>query len=431
MSRRREIRRFALAPLLLAALLSLFAANARAVPIQPTEIEQYLLELINRARANPTGEAARYGIDLNESPPGVNLNISPTPKQPMAFNFYLNDATDKHGQWMLDNDLFQHAGAGGSQPSQRGTAAGYSLGTTWAYGENLGWKGTTGSAPDLQDYVDQLHEGLFVDTPIADRGHRVNMLKDNYKEAGISVLTGLFAEGGRNYQSVMLTNDFAFTGTQSFLTGVVFDDFDGTQFYSPIGEGISDIRVLARSTTSGQLFQTTTFATGGYTLPLPAGTYDVFFSGGDLPTTEFAGIPIGTQNVKLDVISGNQHWNLWNVFDPFDVDSNGTTELADLLPLIDDLNRYGQRSLVAPPVGRPSLFVDVSRNHFADLEDVLLLVDALNRTAPAGLTSQGVLASFESSSPTLVPEPSTAALLAAGLLGLLTRRLWRYSVSND
>jgi hypothetical protein len=429
MSRRREIRRLGFCPLLLA-VLCLFAADSQAAPIQPTEIEQYLLELINRARANPTGEAARYGIDLNEAPPGVNLNISPAPKQPMAFNFYLNDATDKHGQWMLDNDLFQHAGEGGSQPSQRGAAAGYSLGTTWAYGENLGWKGNTGSAPDVWDYVDQLHEGLFVDTPIADRGHRVNMLKESYKEAGISVLTGLFAEGGRNYQSVMLTNDFAFTGTQSFLTGVVFDDFDGTQFYSPIGEGLSDIRVLARSTTTGQLFQTTTFATGGYTLPLSSGTYDVFFSGGDLPTTAFTGIPIGAQNVKLDVIAGNQHWNWWNVFDPFDVDSSGVTELADLLPLIDDLNRHGTRSLVAPPASRPSLFVDVSRNNVFDLEDVLLVVDALNRTSPVGLTSQGVLASFESSSPALVPEPSTVALLAAGLLGLLRCRLRRYSVSS-
>ena len=33
---------------------------------QPTAYEQYFLELVNRARANPGGEAARLGIDLNQ-----------------------------------------------------------------------------------------------------------------------------------------------------------------------------------------------------------------------------------------------------------------------------------------------------------------------------------------------------------------------------
>src|SRR5688572_9324797 len=33
---------------------------------QPTATEQYFLELVNRARANPAGEAARFGIGLND-----------------------------------------------------------------------------------------------------------------------------------------------------------------------------------------------------------------------------------------------------------------------------------------------------------------------------------------------------------------------------
>ena len=35
----------------------------------PDAKDQYLIALINRARANPTAEAARYNIDLNEDLP--------------------------------------------------------------------------------------------------------------------------------------------------------------------------------------------------------------------------------------------------------------------------------------------------------------------------------------------------------------------------
>ena len=38
----------------------------RHLTATPTNDEQYMLELINRARANPAAEAATYGIDLNE-----------------------------------------------------------------------------------------------------------------------------------------------------------------------------------------------------------------------------------------------------------------------------------------------------------------------------------------------------------------------------
>ena len=51
---------------------------------EPNDYEQYLLELINRGRADPAAEAARYGIDLNEGlSPGT---ISSDPKQPLAVN---------------------------------------------------------------------------------------------------------------------------------------------------------------------------------------------------------------------------------------------------------------------------------------------------------------------------------------------------------
>src|SRR5438874_9514928 len=83
----------------------------------PTAIEQYVIELINRARANPAGEAARYGIDLNE---GLSAGtISGDASQPLAVTPYLVDSARRHSKWMIDTDTFSHTGAGGSNPKDR------------------------------------------------------------------------------------------------------------------------------------------------------------------------------------------------------------------------------------------------------------------------------------------------------------------------
>src|SRR5438105_2361486 len=63
----------------------------------PTPAEQYLVELINRARMDPSAEAARLGIALNE---GLAAGtISTAAKQPLAINPNLTDAAGKHSQW--------------------------------------------------------------------------------------------------------------------------------------------------------------------------------------------------------------------------------------------------------------------------------------------------------------------------------------------
>ena len=68
----------------------------------PTDHEQYVLEMINRARLDPLGEAARYGIDLNQGLSGGTLNG--TPKQPLAFNPKLIDAAPEAFSHALINE---------------------------------------------------------------------------------------------------------------------------------------------------------------------------------------------------------------------------------------------------------------------------------------------------------------------------------------
>jgi hypothetical protein len=171
----------------------------------PTANEQYLVEIINRARANPSYEAARYGINLNEGVPS-DETITPDPKQPLAINPLLTNAARKHSQWMLDTDTFSHdeprAGGKTADPGARMTEAGYVFTTPWTWGENIAWNGTTGQLDPLAG-TEQIHGDLFVDKNYPDRGHRVNLMNGAFREIGAAVVAGEY--GGDN--AVLRTHD--------------------------------------------------------------------------------------------------------------------------------------------------------------------------------------------------------------------------------
>ncbi len=107
----------------------------------PTIYEQYMLELVNFARATPEAEAARLGIDLNY---GLDAGtLDGTDKQPLAFHPLLFVSARAHSDWMLETDIFDHTGINGSTPTERMIAAGYEFVAPWSSGENISWNGTT------------------------------------------------------------------------------------------------------------------------------------------------------------------------------------------------------------------------------------------------------------------------------------------------
>jgi Ca2+-binding RTX toxin-like protein len=253
---------------------------------EPTAYEQLFLELINRARLDPAAEAARTGVSLG--------TIPATQKQPLAFNPRLNDAADSHSSWMLANGVFSHTGAGGSSPGARMQAAGYSFTGSWTWGENIAWNGTTGTLNVLNSVLSQ-HDGLFRSS-----GHRANILNDNFKEAGIGSIVGKF----KGYNALMTTQDFAKSGTGSFVTGVAYNDTNNDAFYS-IGEGKGGIQMQLLSGTS-VLGTTATWSAGGYSLKTTAvGQLTVKFSGGGLTQSVGATITMGSPNAKVDLVNGN------------------------------------------------------------------------------------------------------------------------------
>ena len=253
---------------------------------QPSAYEQYFLELVNRARANPGAEASRLGIDLNQ---GLSSGtIANTAKQPLAINQLLNDSAQAHSDWMLATDTFSHTGANGSSAGDRMKAAGYAFTGSWTWGENISirWGGGGGESAGT---VESLHDGLFKSA-----GHRTNILNDAFKEVGIGIGVGEY----KGSTGADATQNFARSGGATFLTGVAFDDKDGDRFYDP-GEGMGAVKVSVTSST-GATYATTTWDAGGYQLALPAGDYTVAFSGSGLPATVTQTAKIGSVNVKVD-----------------------------------------------------------------------------------------------------------------------------------
>ena len=273
---------------------------AAATQVYASAYDQYLLELTNLARSDPAAEATRLGIDLNE---GIAAGtISTDAKQPLTLNLNLNSAAKQHSDWMLENDTFSHAGAGGSNPGERMEAAGYTFAPAPAgWGENLAWQGTTGQVDQTQ-YTADLHESLFVDEDYPQRAHRVSMMSDDFSEVGMGVSFGIFTNDGTDYNSAMGTEDFAFTSGPASITGVAYDDtltLDD-DFYTP-GEALSGVIVTATRDSDGAVFTTATWASGGYTLALVPGTYDIVGSGPALSgTVIYNDVVIGSRNVKLD-----------------------------------------------------------------------------------------------------------------------------------
>ncbi len=297
--------------------------------LHPTNHEQYLLELINRARANPLGEVERNAevSALNEGlAPGT---VDATAKQPLAFNLDLIEASRDHSQWMLDTDTFSHTGAGSSSAGDRMVAAGYDFTGAYTWGENLAWQGTTGSL-NLEETVAAQHDGLF-DSP----GHRTNLMNENFKEVGLGVLTGDF----RGYNAAMVTQNFAKSGTDTFLTGVVYTDAVLDDDFYTIGEGLGGISVQAVRQSDGATAVTDTFGSGGYTLSLDPGTYDVTFSGGGLNGPINQTVTVGNTNVKLDLAT----------------DTLGDTLVTAAPPLLADTGAVPTPAVAEPSVGANTL----------------------------------------------------------------------------
>ncbi|MGK7891504.1 MAG: CAP domain-containing protein, partial [Leptolyngbyaceae cyanobacterium] len=277
---------------------------------KPTNENQLMLELINRARANPQAETNRYSVlkgDLNE---GITKKpISTDAKQPLAWNELLGNSAAGHSQDMLDQDFFAHKNPNTNKRSfDRIADANYNASTT---GENLAYNVST-QPLNLAALTAKQHELLFIDAGVKGRGHRKAILNGDYREIGISNLSGTdYQPGSNNWPHAVITTQNYGTQKNSnpFLTGVVFtDEIVDDDFYT-IGEGLGNAKVEVYDASGTNLISsTTTYDSGGYQLQLVAGTYDVvgitdFDGDGADEIASADNVVIGTKNIKVDFTS--------------------------------------------------------------------------------------------------------------------------------
>ncbi|MCA9213317.1 MAG: carboxypeptidase regulatory-like domain-containing protein [Planctomycetales bacterium] len=262
--------------------------------VDMTGQEQLLIELVNRMRANPTAEAARYEIDLDKD---LEPNeISTKPKQPVAPNLHLRNSARLHSDNMLARDFFGHEDPlTGTAPSDRAKAAGYPAGA----GENISWRGE--SRP-LQQTVEvyNVHEDLF-----RSEGHRRNTMTPHYRELGTGVRYGQFSTENddgilRSFFSIMATENFGNQGGNAFITGVAYTDRVQANNFYEVSEGIAGATIQATNTSTKQVYTTTTSSSGGYTLRVPDGVYSVTGVGAGLPPATFQNVVIDGRNQKVD-----------------------------------------------------------------------------------------------------------------------------------
>lgn len=282
---------------------------------EPTEIEQEYLELLNRARLDPTGEGIRLrdttdsdvrNAYYQENGDGtvrwsVDTNYFATvmsafpPVPPLAFNPKLILAARGHSQWMFNNAVQLHDEPG-LTPSQRVQKAGYD----WA-----------AVAENIYSYARSVyhgHAGFEVDWGEGPRGmqeppgHRLNNHNAAFTEIGIGVREGM--------NSVTINGDTSTVGPQvvtfdfglpqsvvPLVTGVAYFDLNSNGRYDA-GEGIGGVNVEV----SGSSYYAVTASSGGYAVPSPSPATKVTFSGqGFDPVVKSLAASAG-KNVKADLV---------------------------------------------------------------------------------------------------------------------------------
>lgn len=289
---------------------------------EPTDEEQLYLELINRARANPTAEGLRLATstdpDVQSALKQFNVDLDVLknefaalePRPPLAMNKKLTDAARLHTQFLFETATQTHTGRNESTISERITAAGYD------------WSSVSENVYSYARDTFYSHDGFQVDWGNgpgatygmqAGRGHRVAIHDETpepgidpdvgiNREVGIAVILGSNTVGSNSVGPHLVTQDF---GTDSsadgygtpFVTGVAYYDLNANNFYD-LGEGIGGLTVNVEGASSYAV----TSASGGYAVPVlsTATARAVTFTGLGAEGAFNTATTLDEANVKVD-----------------------------------------------------------------------------------------------------------------------------------
>ncbi|MEW6238759.1 MAG: CAP domain-containing protein [Candidatus Omnitrophota bacterium] len=316
--------------------ITLYAPALQCQTVEPTDEEQLMLELINRARMDPPAEGIRLA---NETDPAilsayayfsVDLETmkkefaSYPPRPPLAMNEKLIQSARRHSLDMRANNFQDHTGSDGSDPGLRIDDAGY---LWWGWAENI---------YAYAKSVEHGHAGFLVDWGNTIPGHRMATLEYDddpiFNEVGIGIVrtaSGKVAAAKRLDRAgkeispsavlqgsavgpMLITIDFG--AGQNYIpqvVGVVYNDLNGNQFYD-IGEGLGGVKI----TINGDNRVVVTASSGGYSFPIAIpGQYTITASGGILTESIRKTVKILGDNIKADFILGQDsnvgEWTLY------------------------------------------------------------------------------------------------------------------------
>jgi hypothetical protein len=275
--------------------------------LHPSDQEQLMVWLTNRARSNPHAEGVWLATSSDPDIAGgreyfnVNETLMQTQfdsysaKPPAAFDRRLYLAAKDHSDYMISIDTQTHNGQSGRIATYNFTCSAWS-GIVFAYADNalnahaafnIDWGNTpTG----MQDPPGHRLAIMAVNTLYSNIGYALVYENDPNTDVGPYVTTGnlCIARTGASYPDQY----------NQFIVGTVWRDLDWDGMYDP-GEGIGGVTVTPNT---GSYFAITANS-GGYAIPVTG-------TAGDYATVNFVGggindnkdVTVGSVSVLLDYI---------------------------------------------------------------------------------------------------------------------------------
>lgn len=278
----------------------------------PTASEQELMQLTNRFRTDPQNEFSRLMVSASPRKardPNVDFSLSffntntlivqqelaaLTPVPPLAWDPIAQQVAQDYLPLMAAAKSTSHNLAGtfqeriGRYPfdTSRGISA----------GENL-FANAFSPVHAHASYVLEWGNGP---DGLQGRGHRNNLMKTSFKQAGMAFLPVTY-EPAIGFGPNLNAQEMIGLGvTAPMVTGAVFQDSNSSGWYDA-GEGLAGVQITFDGP-SGH-FVTNALSAGGYNVALPPGTYTAVANAGGMRfPVSIPNVVVGTQNVWLNFL---------------------------------------------------------------------------------------------------------------------------------